>query len=49
MAQPVHDHLVRFRASRELVATATKVARERDMTLSEYLRAAVRRELARAA
>jgi hypothetical protein len=45
----VHDHTVRFRASRDLVASAQQLARAQGMTLSEYLRATVRRELARAA
>ncbi len=44
----VHDHTVRFRANSRLVAAAVEAARERDMTLSEYLRATVRRDLARA-
>lgn len=49
MRQPVHDSLVRFRASEALIAEAEARARQRHMTLSELLRQVVRREVAEAA
>lgn len=44
-----HDAVVRFRANARLVATAESRAREQGMSLSEFLRHALRRELREAA
>lgn len=49
MATQVHDMTVRFRVNGSLAASAAAQARREGMTLSEFLRAAVRRELRDAA
>lgn len=42
-----HDANVYFRAPTSVVEQAARVARERNMTFSEFLRHAVRREIGR--
>jgi len=49
MSTSVHDHVVRFRVNRALVARAEQSARAEGMTLSEFIRLALRRELKDAA
>ena len=49
MSAQVHDMTVRFRANNSLVASAAEKARREGMTLSELLRAALRREIREAA
>ncbi|RYY15741.1 MAG: ribbon-helix-helix protein, CopG family [Alphaproteobacteria bacterium] len=44
-----HDRVVSFRVRSSLIAKAEKVAADRGMGLSELMRAALRRELRRAA
>jgi len=41
----VHDRAITFRANAAMVASATDRARREGMTLAEFLRSAVRREL----
>jgi hypothetical protein len=43
----VHDSVVRFRVNEALVASAEVKARREGMSLSEFLRHALRRELRR--
>ena len=45
MRHPTHTVPLSFRAAPTLAAKAERVARERDMTISEFLRHAVRREV----
>ncbi|MFN2473436.1 MAG: ribbon-helix-helix protein, CopG family [Sphingomicrobium sp.] len=45
MRHGMHDTLVRFRANEALVAQVRAKAEHRSMTVSELVRAAVRREL----
>ena len=45
MRPGMHDTLVRFRANDALVAQVRAKAERRSMTVSELIRAAVRREL----
>lgn len=46
MRTEVHNTLARFRVNDALLASATERARREGMTLSELIRAALRRELA---
>jgi hypothetical protein len=45
----VHDRTVSFRANADMVASAASLARREGMSLAEFLRSAVRRELKDAA
>jgi antitoxin component of RelBE/YafQ-DinJ toxin-antitoxin module len=45
MRQEVHNTLARFRVNDALLATASDRARRDGMTLSEFIRAAIRREV----
>jgi predicted HicB family RNase H-like nuclease len=45
MRSGVHDGLIRVRAAEELIAEAEAKARRDNMTLSEFVRQAVRREV----
>jgi predicted HicB family RNase H-like nuclease len=49
MREAVHTERVDFRAHPTLVAAAERKAREQGMSLSEFLRHAVRREVTEAA
>jgi len=49
MREPVHDSVIRFRANAALIASAERKARREGMSLSEFLRQALRRELKEAA
>lgn len=49
MRSQTHDAAVRFRVNAALLASAEKSARKQGMSLSEYLRAAVRDKLREAA
>lgn len=45
MRTGVHDTLARFRVNTALLASAAEKARQDGMTLSELIRAAIRREV----
>jgi predicted nucleic acid-binding protein len=45
MREHVHNSVVRFRASERLVASAEAMATEQDMSLSEFMRHAVRQQI----
>lgn len=47
MRHPTHTIPLSFRAAPTLAEKAERVARERDMTISELLRQALRREVSR--
>ncbi len=49
MRQEVHSQLAQFRVNPTLLSAAKQQARRSGMTLSEYLRAAVRSQLREAA
>lgn len=45
MRVEIHDTTARFRVNNALIASATDKAHKDGMTLSEFIRAAIRREL----
>ena len=49
MRHAVHDSVIRFRVNEALMTAAEAKARQEGMTLSEFLRQAVRREVREAA
>lgn len=47
MREPVHQSVLRFRASDQLASNTEAMARRQGMSVSEFIRHAIRRELDR--